>query len=45
MTWHNFYLIMCVTNVNTNIFVIPSSSECYLKATVSKNVPEKIILL
>jgi hypothetical protein len=45
MTWHNFCFVMCVTNVNPNIFVIPSSSECYLKATVSKNMPEKIIFI
>jgi hypothetical protein len=45
MAWHSFYLVMCVTNVNTNIFVIPSSSKCYLKASVSKHVPEKIIFI
>ena len=45
MTWHNFYLVMCVTNINPNIFVIPSSSKCYLKVTVSKNMPEKIIFI
>jgi hypothetical protein len=36
MTWRNFYLVTRVTNVNPNTFVIPSSSKCYLKATVSK---------
>ena len=43
MTWHNVYLVMCIMNENLNISVIPSSSKCYLKAAVPKDMPGKII--